>query len=170
MILVLKKREFYISLLFLELHFVFCVFFIPRGWELQEKDEIDASYVLPSATNAILNDGVIGPFKTILVFPLGCCVSAWNFSGSYWGCSAAENAQPLSQNSPQLYGGEYKFDSNIFKHIISTCICIYMYIFTHIYMCVYTSGKHRLEMQQDRKNKIFGLFSFPSVLSSTTLD
>lgn len=159
MILVLKKREFYISLLFLELHFVFWVFFfIPRGWELQEKDERDAPYVLPSVTNAILNDEVIGPFNTILVFPLGCCVSAWNFSGSYWGCSATEDAQPLNQNSPQSYGGQYKFDSNICKHIISAPTYLY------------TSGEHRLEMQQDRKSKIFGLFSFPSVLSCTILD
>lgn len=75
MILVLKKREFYISRLFLELHF------FPKAWELREKDGRDASYVLPSATNAILNDEVIGPFNTILLFPLGCCVLAWNFSG-----------------------------------------------------------------------------------------
>lgn len=73
---------------------------------MQEKDGRDASYVLPSATDAVLNDEAIGPFSTILVFPLGCCVSTWNFSGFYWGCSATENAQSLNQNSPQAYGGQ----------------------------------------------------------------
>lgn len=67
-----------------------------------------------------------------------------------------EDGQPINQNSPQLYRGKYKFDSNILKHIISTPIC--------------TSGKHRLEMQQDRKSKILSLFSFPNVLSSNILD
>lgn len=77
-----EKWRVYISRLFLALHF-----FIPRGWELQEKDGRDASHVLHSAANAVLNDEVIGPFNTILVFPLGCC----NFSG--------EDAQQLGMLS-----------------------------------------------------------------------
>lgn len=54
---------------------------------MQEKDGRDASHVLHSAANAVLNDEVIGPFNTILVFPLGCC----NFSG--------EDAQQLGMLS-----------------------------------------------------------------------
>lgn len=69
-----------------------------------------------------------------------------------------ENAQPLNQNSPQSYGEQYKFDSNIVKYIISTPTCIY------------TSGKHRLEMEQHRKSKILDLFPFLSVLLSSALD